>query len=240
MTLGHDGPMSPDALDPFHDPARIATTVDVLASLADGGPALEFGVGDGRIAIPLAARGIAVHGIDLDPAAVERLRGRPGGGDIPVTMGTFAEVAGGPAATYGLVYLVYNTIMNVDTQEGQIATFRNAARHLRPGGRFVVETMLPALRRLPPGERFVVFDGSAGHWGIDEYDVARQRLVSHHFDVDGDGARVSSGAFRYVWPAELDLMARIAGLELRDRWTDWSGAPFTNESTAHVSVWERP
>ncbi|HEX5827307.1 MAG TPA: class I SAM-dependent methyltransferase [Candidatus Limnocylindrales bacterium] len=232
--------MTDAAPDPFHDPAVIAATVDVLAAFAGDGPALELGVGDGRIAIPLAARGVAVHGIDIAPEAIARLRARPGGGELPVTLGDFAAVHVADEGTFSLVYLVYNTIMNLETQAAQVACFRNAARHLRPGGWFVIETMLPALRRLPPGERFVVFDGGPGHWGIDEYDVAVQRLVSHHFDVVDGAATLSSGAFRYVWPAELDLMAALAGLELRHRWSDWTRAPFTDESTAHVSAWARP
>jgi len=160
------------------------------------GRALEFGIGDGRIAIPLAARGVPVHGIDLSEDALARLRARPGGAAIPVIHGDFAETR--VDGEFALVYLVYNTIMNVTTQAGQVACFRNAARHLSSGGRFVVETMVPALRRLPPGERFVVFDGGPDHWGVDEYDVASQGLVSHHFDVRDGQVAVSSASFRYV------------------------------------------
>jgi SAM-dependent methyltransferase len=223
--------------DPMFDPAVVDATVDVLAELAEGGRALELGVGTGRIAIPLAARGVAVHGIDLSRAAIDQLAATPGGELIEITVGDFstARVDG----SFRLAYLVYNTIMNLTTQAAQVRCFRNVARHLEPGGRFVVEVMVPALRRLPPGECFVVFDGSDHHWGVDEYDVANQGLISHHFDVRGDEARVSSGPFRYVWPSELDLMAELAGLELRARWSGWDRRPFTSESRGHVSVWEK-
>jgi hypothetical protein len=131
--------------------------------------------------------------------------------------------------------------MNLTTQASQVACFRNVAEHLEPGGHFVIEVGVPDLRRLPPGERFVVFDGSETHWGIDEYDVLNQGLISHHFQVQADGRiEKSSGPFRYVWPAELDLMAEMAGLRLVERWTDWTRAPFTGESRSHVSVWEKP
>jgi len=221
------------------DPAVIATTVDVLAELADGGLALELGIGTGRIGLPLAERGVEVHGIDLSEPMVARLRAKPGGERVRVTIGNFAttRVEGGP---FSLAYLVCNTIMNLTTQADQVACFRNVAAHLEPGGRFVIDVMLPELRRLPPGERFVVFDFGQAHWGVDEYDVVRQGLVSHHFTlVDGSIER-SSGPFRYVWPAELDLMAQMAGMRLRDRWAGWNGEPFTSESRKHVSVWEKP
>jgi SAM-dependent methyltransferase len=229
-----------DAEDPMFAPRVVDPAVDLLADLAGDGAALEFGVGTGRIALPLAARGVRVHGIDLSGPMVDRLRVKPGGEAIGVTIGDFASTR--VEGSFRLVYLVFNTIMNVTTQAGQVAVFRNAARHLEPGGTFLVETMIPELRRLPPGDRFVVFDGSARHWGIDEYDVANQGLISHHVDVDADGetARKSSGPFRYVWPAVLDLMAVLAGIRLRDRWQDWHRTPFTSESRAHVSVWELP
>jgi hypothetical protein len=168
---------------------------------------------------------------------VARLRAKPGGGAIGVTLGdmTTTTVEG----RFSLVYLVFNTIMNLTTQAAQVACFRNAAAHLEPGGRFVIEVGIPDLRRLPPGERFVVFDASTAHWGIDEYDVANQGLVSHHFDVGANGIALASVPFRYVWPSELDLMAGMAGLELRDRWAGWSRDPFTSESRSHVSVWQK-
>jgi SAM-dependent methyltransferase len=220
------------------EPAVVDPTVDFLAGLAGDGRALELGIGTGRIAVPLAERGIEVHGIDLSRAMVARLRTKPGGEAIGVTIGDFssAKVDG----TFRLAYLVYNTIMNLTSQEAQVACFRNVADHLEPGGRFVIEVGVPDLRRLPPGERHVVFDASPTHWGIDEYDVVNQGLVSHHFDVRGGEISMSWGPFRYVWPAELDLMARLAGLELVERWSGWKREPFTSDSRQHVSVWEKP
>jgi SAM-dependent methyltransferase len=219
-------------------PEVVGPTVDFLAELAGDGRALELGIGTGRIALPLAARGVPVHGIELSKAMVARLRAKPGGEGIRVTIGdyTTARVDG----TFRLAYLVFNTIMNVTSQDGQIAAFRNVAAHLEPGGRFVIEVGVPDLRRLPYGERYVIFDASETHWGIDEYDVATQGLVSHHFEVRGDRVEKSSGPFRYVWPSELDLMAQLAGLELRERWAGWEREPYVNDSTKHVSVWEKP
>lgn len=230
-------PVDDESRDPMFQPAVVDPMVDLLAELAGDGRALELGVGTGRIAIPLAARGVGVHGIDLSKESLERLRAKPGGQAVGTTLGDYSTTRVG---TFHLVYLVFNTIMNVTTQVGQVTTFRNAATHLGPGGVFVIETMIPDLRRLPPGERFVVFDGTDTHWGIDEYDVANQGLISHHFDIRGGQVTTSSGAFRYVWPAELDLMAELAGLRLRERWAGWQREPFTSESRAHVSVWEKP
>lgn len=224
--------------EPMFDPAVVGPTVDFLAALADDGRALEFGIGTGRIALPLAARGIEVHGIDLSNAMVERLRAKPGGAGIPVTVGDFSTTR--VDGSFRLVYVVWNTIMNVTTQAGQVAVFRNAAAHLAPGGSFVVDVGVPALRKLPPGERFVVFDLSPTHWGIDEYDVVDQGLVSHHLQATGDRLERSSGPFRYVWPSELDLMAQLAGLDVHERWAGWSREAFTSESTTHVSVWRKP
>ena len=215
------------------EPAAIDPVVDVLAELAGDGAALEFAIGTGRIALPLAARGVPVAGIDLSEPMVAHLRAKPGGDAIDVTIGdmTTTRVDG----SFSVVYLVYNTIGNVTTQNAQVACFENAARHLEPGGCFVVELGVPDLQRLPPGERFVVFDVSDRHAGIDEYDVLTQTLVSHHYYADAYG----SMPFRYVWPSELDLMARIAGMKLRDRWADWDRSPFTAESRKHVSVWQK-
>jgi len=218
------------------DPAVIAATAEFLAAQARGGRALELGVGTGRIALPLSARGVPVLGIDLSRAMVERLRAKPGGDAIEVTIGDFATAR--VAGSFSLVYLVFNTIENLTTQDEQVACFANAAAHLAPGGRFVIECAIPDLRALPRGERAVVFDLSEEHWGIDEYDVATQGLVSHHFSRVGDGVEYSSGPFRYVWPSELDLMARLAGMSLVERWSGWRREPFTNESRKHVSVWE--
>ncbi len=224
--------------DPMFDPAVVGPTVDVLAALAGDGRALEFGIGTGRIALPLAARGVPVHGIDLSRAMLARLAAKPGGEGIAVTVGDFSTTR--VAGSFRLVYLVYNTIMNLTTQAAQVACFRNAAAHLEPGGVFVIDVGIPDLRRLPYGERFVIFDASPTHWGADEYDVATQGLVSHHFSIREGPIEKSSGPFRYVWPAELDLMAELAGLTLRERWAGWRREPFENDSRQHVSVWERP
>ena len=227
-----------ESADEMFQPDVVGPTVDFLADLAGSGRALELGIGTGRIALPLAARGVEVHGIELSKAMAARLRAKPGGEEIGVTIGDFANARAD--GTFRLAYLVFNTIMNLTTQDAQVACFRNVAGHLEPGGRFVVEVGVPDLRRLPPGERFVVFDGREIHWGIDEYDVANQGLISHHFQVVGGSVEKSSGPFRYVWPAELDLMAELAGMHLEERWAGWTREPFTSESRQHVSVWEKP
>ena len=220
------------------DPAVIVPTVDFLAVLAGSGRALELGIGTGRIAVPLAARGVPVHGIELSQAMAARLRAKPDGEGIGVTIGDFATAR--VDATFRVAYLVFNTIMNLTTQAAQVACFRNVAAHLEPGGTFVIEVMVPDLQRLPPGETFHVFGAGETHWGIDEYDVANQGLISHHFwTVDGSMQR-SSTPFRYVWPAELDLMAQLAGMRLRERWAGWNREPFTSDSRQHISVWEKP
>jgi SAM-dependent methyltransferase len=220
------------------DPAVVGPAVDFLAGLAGNGAALELGIGTGRIALPLAARGVRVHGVDLSEAMVARLRAKPGGAEIGVTIGDFASTV--VEGRFALAYVVFNTIMNLTTQDEQVACFENAAAQLESGGCFVVEVLVPGLQRLPPGETFQPFTVTATRLGFDEYDVVEQGLVSHHYSF-GDGSfTVNSVPFRYVWPAELDLMARIAGLRLRERWSGWQREPFTSESTAHVSVWERP
>ncbi|WNV74548.1 class I SAM-dependent methyltransferase [Geodermatophilus sp. DSM 44513] len=219
-------------------PAVLDPVVDLLADLAGDGTALELGVGTGRVALPLAARGVGVHGIDLSPDMLARLRAKPGADRVPVTLGDFATTS--VDGVFTLAYLVFNTIMNLTTQDEQVSCFRNVARHLAPGGRFVVEVGVPELRRLPPGEVARPFLLSPTRLGFDEYDVAAQRLVSHHHRL-GDGQwRVVSMPFRYVWPAELDLMARLAGMVLESRWEDWQRRPFTGESRSHVSVWRMP
>ncbi len=226
-----------ESQNPMFDPAVIEPTVALLTELAGDGRALELGIGTGRIALPLAARGVEVHGIELSKATADRLRAKPGGHDVDVTIGDFATAK--VEGTFRLAYLVFNTIMNLTTQAAQVACFRNVAAHLEPGGRFLIETMIPDLRRLPAGERFVVFDGRETHWGIDEYDVANQGLISHHFEIRGGEVEMSSGPFRYVWPSELDLMAELAGMRLRDRWSGWAREPFTSDSRQHISVWEK-
>ena len=219
------------------DPEVVDPVVDFLQDLAGGGAALELGIGTGRIALPLARRGVRVHGIDLSEAMVARLRAKPGANEIGVTIGDFATAT--VDETFSVAYLVFNTINNLTTQDEQVACFRNVAAHLEPGGCFVIEVGVPKLRRLPPGDSFVAFDVSPTHLGFDEYDVARQGLISHHYSLVDDEWQVVSMPFRYVWPAELDLMARLAELRLRERWSDWNRAPFTSESTKHVSVWEK-
>jgi len=217
---------------PMFSAEVIGPTVDFLAELAGDGAALELGIGTGRVAVPLSRRGVRVHGIDLSEAMVARLREKPGAEEIGATIGDFATAR--VDGTFWLAYLVFNTIMNLTTQDAQVACFGNVARHLERGGYFVIEVMVPDLRRLPPGERYVPFNVSETHVGIDEYDVAKQGLISHHYTN-----RLGSVPFRYVWPAELDLMAHIAGLTLRERWADWDRSPFTSESRKHVSVWQR-
>jgi SAM-dependent methyltransferase len=218
-------------------PAVVDPVVDFLADLAGPGRALELGIGTGRIALPLAQRGIPVHGIDLSEAMVAKLRAKPGAEDIGVTIGDFATTT--VEGTFSVAYLVFNTIMNLTTQDEQVACFQNVAAHLEPGGSFVIEVGVPDLQRLPPGETFQPFDVSPTHLGFDEYDVARQGLVSHHYWIHDGKVEVFSPPFRYVWPSELDLMARLAGMTLRERWSGWKREPFASDSTKHVSVWEK-
>ncbi|MFB8766980.1 class I SAM-dependent methyltransferase [Nocardiopsis alba] len=220
-------------------PERLGPTVERLAVLAEGGAALEFAVGTGRVAIPLVERGVPVTGIELAEAMLARLREKAGETALPVTVGDMATTR--VPGDFTLVYLVYNTIGNLLEQDEQVECFRNAARHLRPGGRFVVELGVPDLRRLSPGQEGALFAAEDGYIGLDTYDVARQHLVSHHFRFgEGREARLLRCAQRYVWPAELDLMARLAGFVLESRHADWEGAAFTSESRSHVSVYRLP
>ncbi|MFC9250576.1 class I SAM-dependent DNA methyltransferase [Amycolatopsis thailandensis] len=232
VATDYDGPGGANA------PEVVTSAVDVLEDLAEGGPVLEFAVGTGRIAAPLAARGVPVSGIELSRAMAARIADKPGGEAVEVTIGdmTSTRVAG----EFSLVCLVFNTIGNVTTQDGQVDVFRNAAAHLRPGGLFVVEVGLPDLRRLPPGQDVVPFAMTPGYVGFDQYDVVTQEFTSNHVTVSPDGTgRFRRIPFRYVWPAELDLMARIAGMRPKHRWADWARSEFTAESTGHVSVWEK-
>jgi SAM-dependent methyltransferase len=234
----HDAATYDDSTWEEFQPATIEATVDFLAGLAGGGRALELGIGTGRIALPLAARGVRVSGIDLSRPMVAKLREKPGGEGIDVAIGDFSATR--VEGSFSLAYLVYNTIENLTTQEAQVACFRNVGAHLEQGGSFVIEVGVPGLQRLPPGERYQVFHGSDDYWGVDEYDVVNQGLISHHIEnVHGRYER-SSMPFRYVWPSELDLMAELAGMRLRERWEDWERTPFTSESRKHVSVWEKP
>src|SRR5215471_5143582 len=221
-------------------PEVLGPAVDRLAELAGDGRALEFAIGTGRVAIPLAARGVPVTGIELSQPMIDRLRAKVDEATIPVIAGDMsATVAPGE---YTLVYLVFNTISNLLTQAEQVACFRNAARHLHPGGRFVIELWVPELRTLPPGQKAPVFTSEPGYIALDTVDVLRQQVVSHHFRFgaaieDGRQARLFRSPHRYIWPSELDLMAQLAGMELESRHADWSGAEFTAESTSHVSTY---
>ena len=218
----------PDVLDP---------AVDFLAALADGGSALEFAIGTGRVAIPLADRGVHVAGIELSEPMVEQLRSKDA--DLPVSIGDMAT-ATRPGA-FDLVYLVWNSIGNLRTQSEQVECFRNAARHLKPGGRFVIELWVPGIRRFPPGQAAVPFHVGEHHVGFDTYDMTTQQGTSHHYTRGDDGSvRYGASNFRYIWPAECDLMAQLAGLEIEARYADWSKAPFTTDSESHVSVWRKP
>jgi hypothetical protein len=225
-----------DSIGEYGEDTAVDEPVDFLAGIAGGGPALELGIGTGRIALPLAARGVRVHGIDLSEAMVARLRAKPGGHEIPVEIGDFATTR--VEGTFSLAYVVFNTIMNLRTQEAQVACFANVAAHLVSGGGFVVEIMLPELRRLQPGERLLPFAVGPDHLGFDEYDLANQGLTSHHYHPRQGVYSTFPG--RYLWPSELDLMARLAGMELDERWGGWRREAFTAESTKHVSVWRRP
>ena len=219
------------------EPAMVDPVVDFLAELAGTAAALELGIGTGRLAIPLRRRGIPVHGIELSPDMVAELRTKPGSDDIGVTIGDFATTR--VDGTFTLAYLVRNTIMNLTTQDEQVACFRNVAAHLEPGGCFVIEVGVPGLRRLPPGETVRPFAVTPTHLGFEEYDVANQIAFSHHYWVVDGRLETFSAPFRYVWPSELDLMARLAGMRLRERWSGWHRAPFTSDSGSHVSVWEK-
>lgn len=227
-----------DVADRFA-PEVLGPTVDLLAELADGGPVLELAVGTGRVAIPLAQRGLPVSGIELSEAMVERLRDKVDDATVPVWLGDMATTR--VPGEFALVYLVFNTLSNLRTQDEQVACFANAAAHLRPGGRFVVELLVPPLRSLPPGQDAVPFSVTEGHLGFDTFDLVTQQCSSHHYTREDDGTvRYGVGHFRYAWPAELDLMARLAGLELEHRWSDWHRSQFTGDSGTHVSVWRKP
>lgn len=220
-----------------NDPDSVQPAVDFLAELATNRRALEFGIGTGRIALPLSKKNIEVHGIDLSKAMLAELSAKPGGTQISVTQGDFATTS--CQGSFSLVYLVFNTIMNLTTQNAQVSTFQNAASHLDPGGSFVIEVMVPALQLLPLGETNHVFEFHDDHWGIDTYDVVSQTLESHHLRIRDQKMELSSTPFRYVWPSELDLMARIANMKLKARWRSWKKEPFTNTSRHHISVWEK-
>ncbi|MGW1345991.1 class I SAM-dependent methyltransferase [Kribbella sp. NPDC002412] len=218
-------------------PEVLGPTVERLAGLAGGGRALEFAIGTGRVAVPLAARGVPVSGIEYSPAMVDQLRTKVDEDAIPVVLGDMASVRA--PGEFTLVYLVFNTISNLLTQEAQVECFRNAARHLSPGGAFLIELWVPELRRLPLGSPATVGVAEPGYILLDTYDVLHQQVVSHHFHFDAEGTRAElfRSPHRYIWPAELDLMAQLAGFTLESRHADWSGTPFTADSPSHVSVY---
>lgn len=220
-------------------PEVLGPTVDRLAELAGGGRALEFAIGTGRVAIPLSERGVPVAGVELSQPMVDQLRTKVDADVIEVAMGDMAttRVPGG----FALVYLVFNTISNLLSQSEQVACFRNAARHLQPGGRFVIELWVPELPKLPPAQPATVFYSEPGSIGLDTYDTVAQQVVSHHFRFDeSKEARLFRSPHRYIWPAELDLMGELAGFELESRSADWSGGSFTAASRSHVSVYRLP
>ena len=234
VALSYDEDISsmyhPEVLDPI---------VDFLSVLAGDGAALEFGIGTGRVALPLSARGVPVHGIDISEPMLKQLQNKPKSEKIGVTIGDFAKKR--VRGTFRLVYLVFNTIMNLATQDEQVACFENAAAHLEPGGYFVIEVGVPDLRRLPPGERVRAFHISQSRFGFDEYtDFTSQIVYSHHYWTDSDNLRSFSAPFRFVWPSELDLMGQIANMTLHERWAGWRRELFTDESDSHVSVWKTP
>jgi SAM-dependent methyltransferase len=219
-------------------PAVLTPVVDVLVELARGGPALELAIGTGRVALPLSARGIAVEGIELSPHMARRMRDKPGADAVGVTIGdmTTTRLPG----RFRLVYLVANTLMNVTTQEEQLAVFANASAHLEPGGCFVLEVVVPQLRRVPPGETTVVFTMEPDHVGVETYDDPVEQIAWSHHWIAVDGRLVHHAApYRYVWPSELDLMARAVGLRRSARWAGWDGQPFTADSRSHVTVYAK-
>jgi len=233
VAAGYDDPADRINQADVVDPA-----VDLLAELAGGGPVLELAIGTGRIGLPLAARGVPVHGIEMSKAMVARLRGKPGGDAVAVTIGDMTTTRVDGAFT--LVYLVFNTINNLTTQELQVACFRNVAEHLVPGGCFVIETGVPPLRLLPPGQDIRGYRASPDRIISYSFDHATQQYSGHYAEFSGGTAEYRTIPFRYVWPAELDLMAQLAGLRLRDRWAGWTREPFTSDSSSHISAWEKP
>lgn len=237
ITWGKDVADAYDATSAaMYEPTVLDPAVQLLADLADGGPALELAIGTGRVALALIERGVEVHGIELSPHMVEQLRDKPGGDSVTVLIGDMTSTRA--PGRYSLVYLVWNSIMNVTTQAEQTDIFRNAAAHLEPGGRFVVEVIVPQLRWVPPGDVARVFMREPDHVGIETFDdLVGQIAWSHHWMVV-DGTLVHHAApYRYVWPSELDLMAELAGLCLEARWADWQRSPFTSDSESQVVLY---
>lgn len=219
------------------DPRELAQMAEVLKELTTGGRALEFAIGTGRVALPLQGLGVEVAGIELSKAMVQELRKKETGPPMTVAIGDMTTTqTPGP---FSLVYLVYNTIDNLTSQEAQLACFQNAAGHLEVGGRFLVETLVPPLQKIPFGQTKLAFSRSENHWGIDEFDVTTQNYRSHHVRFEEGTHRKLSVPFRYAWPAEMDLMAKMAGMTLEQRWSDWMKSPFGNESNRHISIWRK-
>ena len=228
-----------DLSSPMFSSEILDPTVDFLAELAGDGQALELAIGTGRVAVPLSGRGVPVTGIELSEPMVEQLRLKASATEIPVAVGDMATAR--VVGVFSLVYLVFNTLGNLRTQDEQVACFRNAARHLAPGGHFVIELWVPGIRRLPPGQTAVPFEVTERHTGFDTYDMTTQQGTSHHYSREPDGTyRYSTSNFRYVWPAECDLMAQLAGLEPAGRWADWTRSEFTSESDSHISAYRLP
>jgi SAM-dependent methyltransferase len=227
-----------DPSDRMFQPEVVEPAVDLLAELAGDGRALELAIGTGRIGLPLSQRGVPVHGIELSRAMVARLRAKPGGDAIPVTIGDMTTTR--VESDFTVAYLVFNTINNLTTQDAQVACFRNVAEHLAPGGCFVIETNLPHLRSLPPGEDIIGYRAGPERIVSYSFDHSTQRYSGHYVEFTGGSGEYRTIPFRYVWPSELDLMAQMAGLRLRDRWGGWNREPFTTDSRSHVSVWEKP
>lgn len=231
---GYDTPGEGAFADAVLEPA-----VNALVALAEGGRVLEFAVGTGRVAVPLLARGVEVSGIELSPDMVAQLRTKATETELPVVLGDMSSARA--PGEFTLVYLVFNTIGNLLTQQAQVDCFRNAAAHLRPGGRFLIELMVPELRQLPPGKQATVFTVESGYIGVDTYETVDQQLVSYHFRFgEGTDAKAFHMPQRYIWPAELDLMAQLAGFEREYRHADFAQSPFTAESTSHVTVYRLP
>ena len=227
-----------DELDQYMFTDSVLTPViDFLEDLADGGRTLEFAIGTGRVAIPLHARGIDVHGIELSTDMVRELYTKISEKAIPTYIGDMASVKA--SGKFKLVYLVYNTITNLITQEEQINCFCNAANHLEEGGYFLIEVSIPAVQKLPMGETLHTFEASSKHIGIDEYDLLNQTVTSHHYRINQHRVDMFDSTHRYAWPSEYDLMARIAGMKLSQRWSTWKRDAFTSESMSHISVWQK-
>jgi SAM-dependent methyltransferase len=221
----------------MYEPALLTATAAFLSAEARGGRALEFGIGTGRVALALSQLGVPVSGIDISADMIDQLHRKPASAPIETAVGDFATTV--VAGEFSLVYVVFNSITNLLEQSEWVQAFRNAARHLGPAGRFVMELEVPDLRRFPPGSVARPFEVGPRHLGFDTLDLASQQGVSHHYYFVEDQVGRFDSPFRYAWPAEVDLMAEMASMKLRDRFADWDRSPFTGDSRKHISVWER-